>query len=190
MESPVSDEDRAHQIIHEHVLWAVGAGLVPIPLVDIAAVTAIQLDMLKQLSTHYKMPYSESEGKAWVAALAGGLAARLGANALKLIPGIGSVLGGAAMSAMSGASTYAIGQVAVSQFSQGRSFSAMDPAAAKRAYERHYESGKDVAEKLARDKGKSKDVFEKLSQLAKLRDQGVITAADFEAQKQRLLAEV
>jgi len=35
--------------------------------------------------------------------------ARVGANVLKLIPGIGSVLGGAAMSAMSGASTYAIG---------------------------------------------------------------------------------
>lgn len=176
----MSDEARAHQIVSQHVLWAAGAGLVPIPLVDIAAVTAIQLDMLKQLSTHYQMPYSESEGKAWVSALAGGIAARVGANVLKLIPGIGSVLGGAAMSAMSGASTYAIGQVAISQFSAGRSFSTMDPDAAKRAYQHHFEKGK----------GKSKDAFEKLTQLAKLRDQGIITAEDFEAQKQRLLAEV
>jgi len=185
-----SDDARAHQIVSQHVLWAAGAGLVPIPLVDIAAVTAIQLDMLKQLSTHYKMPYSESEGKAWVSALAGGIAARLGANALKLIPGIGSVLGGAAMSAMSGASTYAIGQVAMSQFSAGRSFTAMDPEAAKRAYKHHFNKGKDVAEELAKNKAKSKDAFEKLTQLAKLRDQGVITAEDFEAQKRRLLAEV
>ena len=186
----MSDAALAHQIVRQHVLWAAGAGLVPIPLVDIAAVTAIQLDMLKQLSTHYQMPYSESEGKAWVSALAGGIAARLGANALKFIPGIGSLLGGAAMSAMSGASTYAIGQVAISQFASGRNFAAMDPDAAKRAYQHHFEKGKEEAEKPAKDKGKSKDVFEKLTQLAKLRDQGVITAADFEAQKQRLLAEV
>jgi uncharacterized protein (DUF697 family) len=186
----MSDEARAQKIVNEHVLWAVGAGLVPIPLVDIAAVTAIQLDMLKQLSTHYGMPYSESEGKAWVSALAGGIAARLGANALKLIPGIGSILGGAAMSAMSGAATYSIGQVAISQFASGHSFSSMDLDAAKRAYERHFEKGKEVAEKLAKEKGKSGDVFEKLEKLKKLRDQGVITADDFEAQKQRLLSEV
>ncbi len=186
----MSDEVRAQKIVNEHVLWAVGAGLVPIPLVDIAAVTAIQLDMLKQLSTHYGMPYSESEGKAWVSALAGGIAARLGANALKLIPGIGSILGGAAMSAMSGASTYSIGQVAISQFSSGNGFSSMDLDAAKRAYERHFEKGKAVAEKLAKDKAQSKDVFEKLEKLAKLRDSGVITPLDFEAHKERLLGDL
>ena len=94
------------------------------------------------------------------------------------------------MSAMSGASTYAIGQVAISQFSAGRSFTAMDPDAAKRAYEHHFKKGKDVAEELSKNKGKSRDTFEKLTELAKLRDQGVITAEDFEAQKRRLLAEV
>jgi uncharacterized protein (DUF697 family) len=184
------DESRAQKVVKDHMLWAVGAGLVPIPLVDIAAVTAIQLDLLKQLSTLYDMPYTESEGKAWVSALAGGIAARVGANALKLIPGIGTVLGGAAMAAMSGASTYAIGQVAISQFSAGKSFTAMDVSTAKRAYEQHFQRGKAMAEKMAKDKGESRDVFEKLAQLAKLRDQGVITPQDFEAQKQRLLASV
>jgi len=58
----------------------------------------------------------------------------------------------------------------------------MDVDAAKRAYERHFEKGKEVAEKLAKQKGNSGDVFEKLETLKKLRDQGVITADDFEAQ--------
>ncbi|HRG95344.1 MAG TPA: DUF697 domain-containing protein [Polyangiaceae bacterium] len=186
----MTDPTRAQRIINEHVLWAVGAGLVPIPLVDIAAVTAIQLDMLKQLSTLYGTVYTESEGKAWVSALAGGIAARLGANALKLIPGIGSVVGGAAMSAMSGASTYALGQVAMTQFAAGKSFSAMDLDHAKKTYEEHLAKGKEVAAQMAKDKRESKDVFEKLEKLRSLRDQGVITAEDFEAQKQRLLASV
>lgn len=186
----MTDAARAHTIVNEHVLWAVGAGLLPIPLVDIAAVTAIQLDMLKQLSTHYGMPYSESEGKAWVSALAGGLAARLGANAIKLIPGIGSILGGAAMSVMSGASTYSIGQVAISQFAAGRSFSSMDVEDAKRAYEAHLERGKEVATRMSKDKADAGDTFEKLEKLKKFRDQGVITEADFEAQKSRLLSSI
>ncbi len=180
----------ARGIIHEHVVWAVGAGLVPIPLVDIAAVTAIQLDMLKQLATLHRVRFTESEGKAWVSALAGGIAARLGANALKLIPGIGSVIGGVSMSALSGASTYALGQVAMTQFASGKSFSAMDLDHAKKAYEEHLAKGKEVAARMAKEKGESKDVFEKLEKLKALRDQGVISADDFEAQKQRLLASV
>lgn len=186
----MADATRAQKIVNEHVLWSVGAGLVPIPLVDIAAVTAVQLDMLKQLATNYGTTYSESEGKAWVSALVGGIAARLGANALKLIPGIGTIVGGAAMSAMSGASTYAIGQVAITQFASGHSFSSMDLEDAKRAYEEHLAKGKEVASRLAKDKAESRDVFEKLEKLSKLRDQGVITPEDFETQKQRLLATV
>jgi len=185
----MADESRAQQIVNEHVLWAVGAGLLPIPLVDIAAVTAIQLDMLKQLSTHYGMPYSESEGKAWVSALAGSLAARIGANAVKLIPGIGTLLGGVAMSVMSGASTYSIGQVAISQFRAGKGFSSMDLSAAKRAYEEHFEKGKEVATSFSKKKDAG-EAFEKLEKLAKLRDQGVITQLDFEAHKERLLGDL
>ena len=181
----MSDPTRAQRIINEHVVWAVGAGLVPIPLVDIAAVTAIQLDMLKQLSTLYGTVYTESEGKAWVSALAGGIAARLGANALKLIPGIGSVVGGAAMSAMSGASTYALGQVAMTQFASGKSFSAMDLDHAKKAYEEHLAKGKEDAARMAKEKGESKDVFEKLEKLTALRYHGVISADDFKSQKHR-----
>ena len=40
----------ADEIIRSHVLWALGAGLMPVPLFDIAAVTAVQMDMLKQLA--------------------------------------------------------------------------------------------------------------------------------------------
>src|SRR5690242_8171823 len=117
---------KANRIINQHILWSIGAGLVPVPLLDIAAVSGIQLDMLKQLSSHYGVSYSESEGKVWLSALSGSILARVAANAVKLIPGIGSIIGGLSMSALSGASTYALGQVAVAHFERSGDLSNLD----------------------------------------------------------------
>ncbi|MEM1292729.1 MAG: GTPase, partial [Cyanobacteria bacterium P01_H01_bin.162] len=38
----MTQQNQANAIIRSHVLWATGGGLIPIPLVDFAAVTAIQ----------------------------------------------------------------------------------------------------------------------------------------------------
>ena len=43
----MSKEHSADGIIKSHVVWAMGGGLIPVPLFDIAAVTAIQMDMLR-----------------------------------------------------------------------------------------------------------------------------------------------
>src|SRR3954471_16759065 len=110
------DRQKAEKSISQHITLAIGTGLVPVPLLAGAAVSAIQLDMLKQLSTLYGVRYTESEGKAWLSALSGSILAKFAANAIKLIPGIGSILGGISMAALSGASTYALGQVAVAHF--------------------------------------------------------------------------
>jgi len=183
----MADRQRAEKIINQHIVWAIGAGLVPVPILDIAAVSAIQLDMLKQLSTMYGVSYSESEGKAWLSALSGSILARLAANAVKLIPGIGSILGGISMAALSGASTYALGQVAVAHFESDGDFSNLDLSAAKRAYDQEFEKGKQVASKIAEEKEGSKEVFEKLERLKQLRDKGVISDDDFDAMKKKLL---
>jgi uncharacterized protein (DUF697 family) len=177
--------DRSERIIKEHILWSIGAGLVPLPILDILAITAVQLDMLKQLASVYELPFSESEGKAWVTALAGNVAARLGANAIKLIPGVGAILGGVSMSILAGASTYAIGQVAVGHFERGGTFGNIDLTSARRAYEEELERGKEVARNLSSEK---KDVVDKLERLVKLRDKGVLSDEEFEVQKRRVLS--
>lgn len=179
-------DEEAERIIRSHVIWAIGGGLLPVPLLDIAAVTLIQLDMMKQLARLYGAEYSETSGKAWVSALTGSLGSRIAANALKLIPGFGSVVGGVTMAALSGASTYAIGEVARQHFATGRAMSDLDVEAAKAKYEQELEKGKKVAKDL--QKPEAREVYEKLEKLAELRTKGVITEADFEAQKQRLLA--
>ena len=150
----------------------------PIPLFDIAAVTAVQMDMLKQLAELFEVEYSTSGGKGFVSALAGGTVARIGASAVKMIPGIGTVIGGVSMSVMSGASTYAVGQVAVTHFGSKADLMDIDLDWAKKAYSELFEKGKET---------ESKDVYESLEKLGRLKEQGVVTDAEFEAQKHKLL---
>jgi uncharacterized protein (DUF697 family) len=178
-------DDNADRIIKEHVLWSIGAGLLPLPIVDIVAVTAVQLDMLKQLASLHSVHLTESEGKAWVSALVGNTAARIGAHALKLIPVIGTVVGGVSVSILSGASTYAVGKVAASHFARGGTLGNIDMAAARRAYDEELERGKVVAQDLSNQK---KDTIDKLERLAKLREKGVLSEEEFQAQKKRVLS--
>jgi uncharacterized protein (DUF697 family) len=178
----------AEQLIREHVIWSVGAGLVPVPVVDFVAVTAIQLDLIRQLSTLHGVSYEEGTGKIWIGALTGGALARIGASAIKAIPGIGSLIGGLSMSIASGASTYGVGKVVHRHFENGGTMGNLDVDEAKSRYETEYEKGKEVAKK-ASDKG-AKDVFEKLEKLGELKKSGVITDAEFEKKKSELLAQL
>ncbi len=179
----------SEQVIRQHVIWSVGAGLVPVPLVDFVAVTAIQVDLIRQLCTLHGVGYEESTGKTWVGALTGGAVARIGASAIKAIPGIGSLIGGLSMSIASGASTWAVGQVVQKHLSSGGTMQNLNVDAARRQYEAEYEKGKEVAKEASANTG-AKGVFEKLDKLGELKAKGVITEAEFEAKKKELLAQL
>ena len=181
----VNRTKEAEIIVRRHVLWSMGAGLIPIPLFDIAAVTAVQIDMLKKLAALYEVDYSTESGKAFASALIGSTFARIGASLVKTIPGIGSIVGAASMSALSGASTYAVGNVAINMFEARVNLFSVDLDSAKHAYAEMLEQGKQFVSNLG-DKG-SQDVFRALERLSELKEKGVITEQDFEAQKQKLL---
>lgn len=185
----MADTAAAEQVIRQHVIWSVGAGLVPVPVIDFVAVTAIQVDLIRQLCTLHGTNYSEATGKTLVGALTGGALARVGASVIKAIPGIGSVLGGVSMSIASGASTWGVGQVVHQHLSAGGTLTDLNVEKAKQQYEAEYERGKDVAREASSDTG-SKDVFEKLDKLGALKAKGVITEAEFEAKKKELLSQV
>lgn len=178
---------KAQSIIRSHVLWSMGGGLIPIPLVDFAAVTAIQLEMLQQLAELYGVNYSQSNGKAFVSALTGTTIARLGASFLKAIPGVGTVLGGASMSLTSGASTYAVGQVAISHFASSGNLTNFVEDQLRRAYEDAFQKGKSYVSDLEDDKEQAADVYQTLEKLGKLREQGILTEEEFQTKKRQLL---
>lgn len=172
-----------------------GAGAVPLPIIDVMAVTYVQLDMLKQLSRIYEINYEESSGKNWVSAVAGSSLARLGASFVKGIPGIGSWLGGVSMVILSGASTYALGQVFINHFENGGNLFNFDLEWAKKFYEQNFEQGKTYATDLNnKEKAKKQEeVFDKdtilkrLEDLVSLKKQGIITEEEFKIKREEWL---
>ena len=149
----------ANSIIRNHIIWSMGTGLIPLPFVDFFAVSAVQLDMVRQLSKVYEVDFKETEGKAVITSLTGSGLAQLGKRAaIKFIPGIGSVVGGIAMSIFSGASTYALGEVFREHFETGGTFLDFDPSRLKKYYQEKFEKGKKVAEEIrVEEKRKAKE---------------------------------
>ncbi|WP_338768870.1 DUF697 domain-containing protein [Bernardetia sp. ABR2-2B] len=145
---------QAEGIVQKHVLWSMGMGAIPIPFVDTIAVSAMQYEMLKQVSNLYGFEMSENMGKSLISVLAGGTLVRMGASAVKTIPIIGSFLGGGAMVVLSGASTYAIGSVFVQHFESGGDLFDIDTEKFKTFYKEKFEQGKEYAADM-RDKAKN-----------------------------------
>jgi uncharacterized protein (DUF697 family) len=187
--------DKADSIIKNHMIWSMGAGLIPVPIADILAVSAIQQDMIKQLALAYDVDFEQTRGKAYITTLTGTSLARLGARAVKFIPGIGSVLGGVTMAALSGGTTYAIGEVFKKHFETGGTFLDFDPERLRNYYNEKFEKGKEIAEELRKQKETETqivtpdevDSITQLKELSTLRKDGVITEEEFEILKKKII---
>jgi uncharacterized protein (DUF697 family) len=120
-------DDAAAKLVDRFSLWSGAAGLIPVPLVDIAAVGGVQLQMLRRLSEIYGVPFSDNRGKAIIASFAGSVipastatTSAIGvASALKAIPGVGTAIATATMPLFSAGATWVIGKVFIQHFASG-----------------------------------------------------------------------
>jgi uncharacterized protein (DUF697 family) len=201
MSEKTERDKHADTIIKNHIIWSMGAGLIPVPIVDFFAVSGIQLDMIRQLCKLYEQDFRESEGKAIITSLTGSGLARMGAKAMiKFIPGIGSVIGGVTMALLAGASSYSLGEVFKKHFETGGTFLDFDMKRLKKMYNEKFEKGKKVAEQLAKEQEKKRQAAEesfsgkatgklvdKLKELAELKKEGLITEEEYSAMKKKLI---
>ena len=67
---------------------------------------------------------------------------------IKSFPVIGSVIGGATVSVLSGALTYAVGRVFIQHFEQGGTLLNFDPKKMREHFKRELKDGKEVAQSL------------------------------------------
>jgi uncharacterized protein (DUF697 family) len=138
----------ANAIVDRYMLWAAGVGLVPVPYLDMLAVSAVQLKMVKELSINYGVEFSEERGKAIISSLLGGvvtgMVARSGVvkTALFAIPFIGPATAILSMSIFATASTYAVGRVFIQHFASGGTFLNFEPEKAREFFSEQYEKGK------------------------------------------------
>jgi uncharacterized protein (DUF697 family) len=139
----------SEQIIRHYMYWAMGAGLIPAPLIDVAAILAIQLKLVAALADHYHKDFRKDAGKAFVGALVGGslptAAAGPVASLVKTIPLVGQLAGAVTMPALAGASTYATGRVFVQHFENGGTFDTFDPETARPDYEEQFKKARTVS---------------------------------------------
>jgi len=185
---------KADEIIKNHIGFSMGAALMPFPGADLLAVSAVQLNMLRQLAKLYNVGFVDTLGRNLISAIVGSSLARLAASLVKAIPGVGSVVGGLSMPALSGASTYALGHVVANHFQQGGTLQDLDLTSAKKEFSEEIDNGKKVVETIKPEQpvlqNDSEEAIEKIRRLADLRDQGIITAEEFQRLKDRLLEQI
>lgn len=122
---------RAAKVVERFSFWSGVAGLLPIPFVDLAAVAAVQIQMLRLISRVYDVPFSENRGKALIAGLFGTVipvSTGIGmASVVKSIPIAGTAVGALVTPALAVAATYAIGMVFIQHFASGGTLLDFEP---------------------------------------------------------------
>lgn len=153
-------EDQTDKIIRRNMMYAMGAGIVPIPMFDLAVISGLQMKMLYEFSGVYDVSFPRGLVKSILASLIGGLgvfpiAAVLAGSVSKFIPGIGNIISVISLPLTAGAVTYAIGKVFVMHFESGGTFLNFNAKKMQAYFAEMYKEGKDAASN-AKEEGKSK----------------------------------
>ena len=143
-------EKESLKIVKNYMWWSMGAGLIPIPVLDLAAIAGVQLKMLSGVSKVYDIPFEENRGKALISTLAGFVLERSVAygsvgSLLKVIPGVGALAGAPTMALSSAAYTWALGKVFIKHFETGGTLLNFDPEQVKEYFQQQFEEGRKMA---------------------------------------------
>jgi uncharacterized protein (DUF697 family) len=144
---------RADTLVKDHMLMSAAVGLIPAPGLDLLAGIGIQLTLLKRLANLYAVPFSESAARGIITSLlgavgTGGLAAGIFFSALKLLPGVGTLVGAVSMPIAMSAVTYAIGKLFINHFELGGTLRDFDVAANRGYFRELVQRGKHVAAEM------------------------------------------
>jgi uncharacterized protein (DUF697 family) len=161
-------------IVRNYMMWTGAAGIIPVPIVDTAAIAAIQLAMLKKIGEIYKKEFSTTWGKSVIGSLVGGYATTslgmgLGLNIVRAIPFIGSLASLIVVPGFAAATTWALGQVFILHFESGGTILDFDPVAVKDHYVALVKKGHTVASDVAKPSD-SKEVKEVAKEIKDIKD--------------------
>ena len=141
----------ASNLIKEHTMYSLGSGMIPVIGLDVVANTAIQVELTRKLCQLYHIKFEEAQLRSILNALVGSTAARIYAmgtkSLLKLIPGVGTMVGGVVVGLYAAASTYASGEVLKMHIEQGGTLKDFDAKAMQKYYKIKLEEGIKIIEK-------------------------------------------
>jgi len=138
----LASEHVANGIIYKYTAIASGAGLIPIPFLDLMALSGIQLKMLYDLGKLYNYDFDEHRVKSIIGTLTASLPAhamiKTSTTLFKLIPVVGPLLGGVSGYLYSSACTYALGKIFSVHFASGLSLLTFDVEKIKAEFQKFH----------------------------------------------------
>lgn len=148
---------RAEAIIRRNVLWALVAGVLPVPIIDFIAIEGVQLKMLKELSDLYEVRFTDGVAKKLVSTLLSslgsvGVGATLGSGLAKLVPVVGTALGMVSTPIIAGACTNALGKAFMMHFETGGTLLDFDPIAMRSYFKSEFDKSKETVARMQQDK--------------------------------------
>lgn len=141
---------QAEELIETHVMLAVGASMIPSPVVDVVAVAAIEVRLIGALARvyDYPVPHKLVLGKLLVSLIGSVGPAYFTAKlytAVKAIPIVGHATVTGVLAVTNGAAVYAVGKVFQKHYESGGVFLSGDPTGLRSYFRWHYDDGKERA---------------------------------------------
>ncbi|ROT45763.1 hypothetical protein CHR62_05780 [Pusillimonas sp. NJUB218] len=138
---------QAEQVIKRYVKWAAAAAIVPVPVLDLAALATVQVKMIKGIAQCYGATANETSLKPIVASLLGtlgaaGISGGLVGSSAKIVPVTGTILGSIGFAAFGSAATYALGRVFSSHFASGGTLENFSASAATSRLKAEYKKAR------------------------------------------------
>ncbi len=120
----VPDRAGAMKIVHRYVATSAAAGLISVPVLDVAALGGVHISLIKRLTEYYGAEFSEHTARNIVIAITaslvpGVIGSVLTNKAMRVLPYVSHVVGIVTMSAFSGAVSYGLGLVFIKHFEGG-----------------------------------------------------------------------
>jgi len=115
--------EEALKLVERFSFWAGAAGAIPLPVLDITGIGAVQVQMIRRLAEMYDTDFSGSRTKALLAAITGATltgSSSLGAASLtKSVPILGPAVSSVAVPTLGASATFAIGIAFIEHFESG-----------------------------------------------------------------------
>jgi uncharacterized protein (DUF697 family) len=166
-ESIVANPDelraQADTVIKYHTIIAASFGTIPVPYADLAAVAGTQVNLVRELSAIYGVPFKQEYVRTAIGAILGGgvpfavSAAPVVSSTLKLIPFVGQVLGLAIMPGLSAATTLALGKLFRRHFEAGGNLLNLDTEELRKHFLAEYETAKQEVKTFVKGKAEPDD---------------------------------
>ncbi len=135
----------AEKIVNDYSLIAGAASVIPVPFVDYAAITAVQMKMVHSIGKIYGKSLTDHFVKSTIGSIVGGSLATatgkgIGLRIARSIPFVGGLASILVLPAMAAASTYALGKAFIIEFESGGHLMDLDASAMKATYEENYKN--------------------------------------------------